>query len=362
MPSLSTSLVHLCRCLRGQSSEQIDWVDLISLANSSLTTPALKEFCERFPERYPNDVKAYLNEIFGRNVIRNERLLGQLFEAVSALNHANIKPVLLKGAAILASARDPHGARIVADLDILVSPEESEVALNSLLKLGYVVHARAEGCSQHWYATAGRSQDVGLVDLHVRLPGPEYFYRPMAEIKRHCRLRPCGGGLAYVPDPTFHAFILIIHDQFHDADYWSGRIDLRHLLDLRSLANSPEGIDWRMLASFASGTLARNALETQLVTLFALLKVGVPIDMRERLVPRVQHWRRMAQLYAPALRWILLAAALLVDIRNYWSYRTQIGAQAKSTGQLAAARTGSPTKGKMRYLRSLLVTARIGKL
>lgn len=117
-----------------------------------------------------------------------------------------------------------------------------------------------------------------------------------------------------------------------------------------------------MLASFASGTLARNALETQLVTLFALLKVGVPIDMRERLVPRAQHWRRMAQLYAPALRWILLAAALLVDIRNYWSYRTQIGAQAKSTGQLAAARTGSPTKGKMRYLRSLLVTARIGKL
>ena len=126
------------------------------------------------------------------------------------------------------------------------------------------------------YSDLKRARDVGMIDLHQEAPGPDYFYRPSGKLLAHCTPISVGSGTAYLPTTTFQAFMLIIHDQFQDDDYWVGEMDVRHLVELRDLANSAEGIDWSRMMSFATSRLARNAIAKQLVALSELFGVDVP--------------------------------------------------------------------------------------
>lgn len=358
MAKHKNQLLNLCRCFRGDLPEDVDWMRLIDLANRTLTTPALMDFVERHPNAVPEDVGQYLREIFQRNLTRNRRLASQLNEAVWTLNTQGIAPVLMKGSAFLMEARgDDIGRRLISDLDVLVSPEEKHSALNCLFDAGYRVHDQTPGEATRWHADLQRPDDVGMIDLQQDPPGHAFFYRSSGNLKHHCHFIS-GEASAYTPDPTFHALMLIIHDQFQDSDYWTGHIDLRHLLDLRDLARSTDGIDWQRLASLAPSKLARNALETQLVTLHALLDVDVPLAMRNRLAPKLQTWRRRLQSRAPALRPALLPMMLL-DFRNY---RTEIGAEERARKQLKPKKWVLPKATSMRFLFTLAGEQRIGKV
>ena len=207
---------------------------------STLTTPALQDVIERFGGEIPADVRRYIGEIFARNLVRNDRLAAQLKEVLAALNACGITPTLVKGSAMLAtSSRMKMGRRLVSDLDLVVSPDEFEAAFDCLLRLGYGVLYRAPDAAAKRFADLARPGDVGTIDLQQCPPGHRFFYSAAGDIKFHRHLQRS----AYIPSPTYHALMLIIHDQFQDADYWVGNIDLRHLLDLRDLANSPGGID-----------------------------------------------------------------------------------------------------------------------
>jgi hypothetical protein len=197
-----------------------------------------------------------------------------------------------------------------------------------------------------------------MIDLHRSLPGPAYYYRPAGHVLEQCKLTSVGPGWAYVPAPTYQALLLIIHDQFQDYDYWVGGIDLRHLVQLRDLVNSPDGLDWGLLAGFMSGKLARNALESQLVALTELLDVDVPASMRSRRIPRLQFKRRLAQARFPLARWPLLAAAVL----DYGNYRRGVGAEYRRTGQSSNGTWSMPKPGTLRFILERAGTHRIGKI
>src|SRR5262249_55452268 len=153
---------------------------------------------------------------------------------------------------ILATAAGPRrGTRLMSDLDILVAPDQVEEALDALRAAGYETHFEAPADKEKWFADLKRPCDVGMIDLHRSAPGPAYFYRASGHILKHCALVSIGQGSAYVPTATYQALMLIVHDQFQDYDYWVGELDLRHLLELRDLANSQESIAWDQLAAFA---------------------------------------------------------------------------------------------------------------
>jgi hypothetical protein len=332
---------------------------VLALANRTLTTPSLIEFVSRFEQRVPTEVSSYVRTIYERNQTRNDRLAAQLAETVAAINACGTTPVLLKGAAMLATAsRDRWGLKLMSDLDIMVSPDEIKTVMAGLLAIGYRLAFQTRPGAEKWFAELTRPSDVGTVDLHLGAPGPEFFYRPAGYLLAHCERKPVGRGFAYVPSATYQALILMVHDQFQDHDYWIGTIDMRHLLELRDLARSDGGIDWDKLASLTPSKLARNALETQLVTLFSLLDVDVPIGMRNRLIPRLQHRRRMIQARFPPARWFLLPTAFL-DYRNY---RDGPGTERMMHPGTSDRLLRLPRAGTLSFLFSLSSDRRVGKI
>ena len=359
MANHSRALFHLCECLRGGVPKHVDWMSLLGLANHTLTTPSLMEFVSCFEQRIPEDVCLYVREIYQRNLTRNDRLAAQLAEAVTAINASGVMPVLLKGAATLATASSSRrGSRLMSDLDIMISPDETTAVLHGLFALGYSLHYQTPPHAEKWYAELKRPIDVGMIDLHRSTPGTAFFYRPAGDVLGHCKLTPVGGGSAYVPSATYQALMLIIHDQFQDYDYWIGNIDMRHLLDLQALANSQEGIDWDKLAALTPSKLARNAFESQLVTLSAMLGVDVPIRMRTRFIPRLQYRRRLTQARFPLSRWALLPIALL----DYGNYRHGPGAEKRSGTDVGRPRSALPKMDTLRWLLALSGDHRVGKV
>ena len=327
MPTRNTSLIALCRCLRGEPTPHTDWSSLIGLANDTLTTPALMRFVERCPEHIPHDAHQYIREMWVRNQHRNKRLTSQLFEAVQALNTAGITPVLMKGAATLAAAEGAmHGSRMISDLDLVISIQDSQAALEALFAIGYRAFGSSPEDATRWYVDLGRDGDVGMIDLQGSLPGDNYFYRSIGDIRQHCSTGSSRIGSVYIPRSTYQAFILIVHDEFLDLDYWTGNIDLRHLIDLVGLAQSVDGIDWKLLASLSSSKLYKNALEIQIIALHSLFGIDVPKQLLERFIPRLQFRRRLLQARFPWLRRPLLATALL----DYRTYRTELGAEERT--------------------------------
>jgi hypothetical protein len=318
-------------------------MSVISLANRTLTTPALQDLAEHFSDEIPEEVRRYISEIFTRNLARNDRLTEQLTEALAALDAHRITPTLLKGSAMLATlSRAKMGRRLVTDLDLMVSPDEAGAALDCLQHLGYRIHAKTADGGPKWYADLARPDAVGMIDLHQHPPGHRFFYSAAGDVRHHCRLQ----GAAYIPSATYQALMLIIHDQFQDSDYWVGKIDRRHLLDLRDIANSPDGIDWNLLASLAPGKLARNAIETQLITLNLLLGVSVPDQMRRRMIPRLQYWRRRLQAHLPGL----YHAMFFLVLFDYGKYRAEVGLAERSAHQPAPGRWRLPKINTARFL------------
>jgi Uncharacterised nucleotidyltransferase len=358
MVNHNRSLLDLCECFRGHVPKHADWMSVIGLANQTLTTPALIEFAKRFKGQIPEEVYLYIREMFERNVVRNDRLAAQLIETVEAINDRGVTPILLKGAAMLATAPRPHwGSKLMSDLDIMVLPDQVDATLGALSALGYSTHFVTQPGARKWYTELKRTSDVGMVDLHRELPGPAFFYRTSGNVKQHCTTVQLGRGLTHIPSTTYQAFILTVHDQFQDYDYWIGNIDMRHLIELRDLAASSEGIDWETLAALIPSKLGRNALETQLVALFRLLGVDVPDHMRNRFVPRLQHQRRLAQARVPILRQALLPIAVL----DYVNYRIGLGKSDKGTDTISNTRW-LPKGDTLRFLLSLSRNQRVGKI
>ncbi|WP_247298757.1 nucleotidyltransferase family protein [Bradyrhizobium sp. 179] len=355
----SAALTSLCNCLRGMPPVDVEWTPVIGLANQTLTTPALIDLVDKFASMLPEDVCTYIRQIHRRNVLRNNRLIAQLEEAVVAMNSSGITPIMLKGASTLATApEERRGVRLMSDLDIMIMPEEARTAVAALCAIGYDIDYQAPSESQRWHVELNRSQDVGTIDLQRAAPGPAYLYQSFGHALNHCVPAPLGRGRVYIPRPTYQALMLIIHDQFQDYGYWLGDLDLRHLVELRDLSNSAEGLDWGELSSLVSGELMKNAVETQLFALTELLGVEIPHALRSRLIPRLQFMRQLMQARFPATRVPLLAMNIL-DLRNY---RREAAVLSTRTSANRRGLWSVPRARTLQFLLNATTAVRAGKV
>ena len=342
MPSRAP-IVQLMACLEGQPPENVDWAAVIALANRTLTTGTLAQRQQvNGSKALPQDVGDFLAAIQERALERDRRMRDQLAEAVACLNRVDIMPMLIKGAAMLAMPGVDARGRILSDLDIMVPPSALARAGEALDRIGYVRQTQASDPSvAHIFA---RSRDAGTIDLHYRLktPRPRFDFARLASYSVPVDV---GSGEALLPSPTAQALILVLHDQLKDRDYWRGLVDLRHVLDIAALARTPEGIDWDLLDSWFPERQPKTALRTQLVTIEALLCIGVPPRLVKNWWPRLQHRRRMVQTDWPMLGPLFTLLTLALDPPRYVWQAADVNGKAvqrtrKGSGIVARALSG----------------------
>ena len=215
--------------------------------------------------------------------------------------------MVMRGMARLLSSGGDDG-RISADIDILVPASAREAAVAALTGLGYEI---MKGLNDHPRpVVVGRTRDVGTIDVHAALL-PEYMRLSYESLTEHCSVVRTGTGEVLVPSATCQLMFNIVHDQLHDGDYWRGVIDVRHLLDLRAVAN--EGIDWQLLEQLFPPGCARHALHVQLGTATGLLNVAIPEAVCGGTWSRLQRVRRRYQLSRPILASLFTGVTVLLD-------------------------------------------------
>lgn len=297
----------LSSLLAGEIPVGVDWMAVLALANKSLVTPQVYAAQLRAGTAFllPGDVRAFLEEVWRRNRVRNRRLFAQLREAVGALNEAGIEPTLLKGCAYWASVGQPvEYDRMLTDLDLMVRPQEAAAAIRALQAAGFVLYSRDHAPDGHVAAELGRPDDIGIIDLHVRPPGPEAHANAALGVWGQMLYVRWDGVRAKTPSPALQVFLMVLHDQFQDGGYWRGEFVLRHLMEIAGLSRQPGAIDWSVVDGLADTRLVRNAVDAQLLAARRLFGAVTPRRAGHPWA-RLQHARLLAQFRWPRLNPLL---------------------------------------------------------
>lgn len=327
----------LLTCLTGELPERADWQGIIALANRTLCSPMLASRLRRsghYPA-LPDDVRLFLDEMRTRNEERNRRLLIQLDGACAALEAVGVSPLLLKGTAWLASTPpEQRGERMLVDLDLMVAPANHRATIERLASLGYRLQTpmiRPDVPVVLW-----RPEDAATIDLHSEYGSTNTVLCSADKLAQTAVPVALPHSRPLLPSPILQVAILLLHDQLKGRDYLRGRIDLRHLLDIQSLARNFGEKEWSALGALFTGGYARNAMKTQLLTARNLLGLNMPDDLVRGMRPALQYRRRMIQARWPGMALPLTLLALLdpcyLEARHSW----------KSAQLSSASSSGSP--------------------
>jgi len=248
----------------------VDWPGLVELAAHEGTAPLLHVHLERLAllDRLPAPTRRRLIEIARGVWAANAVLANHWGEATAALRRAGVETVTLKGMVLAHVVYAEPGLRPMADIDLLVRPDDRAAALATLRDLGY----RAPGAAADRLG-ASRSfaelvRDGTRIDLHwhaaryLRFAGVVEVDHE--ELWRRARplLTPDGSSLMPAPDD------LLLHLVLHltlGSDFarvlWYADIDavVRRFaaeLDWRRLERQAERWRVRALTGWTLGVVA----------------------------------------------------------------------------------------------------------
>lgn len=256
-------------CLRGALGQPLastdlpanpdEWEKVLRLSGTHLVTPqlrwALRE--QALFSELPADVAEYLDAVYILNLEKNQQCKDQLAHCVGVMNNAGVRPVLLKGAAVIAAGLYPTpGERMISDLDILIPSGSLTLILEKLTESGYEPYVEAgmelpnpigfERQDHHYAPLVSKDWPVAI-ELHVHpvhlpfdklLSSEEVF----EEATRLCwRGKDC-----LLPSPTHLIVHNLIHSFIVDTQLAFHRLSIRQLLEFVLLSKFYcNQIDWQ---------------------------------------------------------------------------------------------------------------------
>ncbi|MGC2225306.1 MAG: nucleotidyltransferase family protein, partial [Methylocella sp.] len=121
-------------------ANEAEWQRVLHLSSSHLVAPMLRRAYQEhgLVSGLPADVVEFLDAVYTLNLESNLRYQYQLAQLIQALNDTGVRPLLLKGAATLASGLYPTpGERMIGDIDVLIPSAKLAGAVEHLLAAGY---------------------------------------------------------------------------------------------------------------------------------------------------------------------------------------------------------------------------------
>ncbi|WP_068110555.1 nucleotidyltransferase family protein [Tropicimonas marinistellae] len=224
--------------------------ELVAIASAHLIHPLLATAFAEDPslkECVPDDLCLFLQEIQYANARRNEAILAQVRSLGSMTEALGLTAVALKGAAELISPLYPAaGARMLSDVDVLLTPEDALTLRQALLARG----ATQEEADHHKWVDHHHFPPLFLegwpapVELH-RQAAPGYAGNIVDSKQVLAEAVTDSASNLGVPSTHWRLIHVIAHWQLSDPERFSGRpISLRDAVDLHLLRRqlAPEAI------------------------------------------------------------------------------------------------------------------------
>ena len=270
---------HHTQLARLQSEDK--YLPLVALANNNWLTGALANRLRNNGvwSLIPATLRGYLTELEQFYQQRSEAIQQETIYSCSLLLKANLKVIVLKGAANLFNgAAQPLSNRYMSDIDILVQEERLEDSVKTLEQNGYFnsddnAEISIDANAHHHALPLIRMDGICYVELHRwALPLSSHHILQTKEIWQ------CSIPLKLTPDltvlqmhPTQQVILAIVHSEISHSAFINNHINLRQLYNLYILANhfEPE-INWSTIEDHFQRS---NLTEILFAILFSSYKI-----------------------------------------------------------------------------------------
>lgn len=247
-----------------------------------------------------------------RIAIQNSRRLKTLERAVSRLEEAGIKTLILKGAALLLGYYQDPGTRPMSDLDLLVPTLRIDDAMARLKAEGWEALPGEEGRHHLQHASVLRLGPNQILDLHshalyeCRWPDADSDFW---EAALPVRLGECASRVLSPADQLLHVMTHGLR--------WARMSPARWVADALVIIERRPDLDWSRLLAQAEARRLVPPVQAGLGYLHERLAAPIPDDVlrlaRRLATSRLERLAFEAQTRAPRLRGPRLAPALHWD-------------------------------------------------
>lgn len=266
-------------------TQPLDWEYVIAVSSRNGLLPLLsRNLIQNFREQLPETIHERLSFFYLSNARENLYLSFKLAEVVSLLENNGIPVLSFKGPTLAIQAYGDPALRHFIDLDILVQPRHFDLAIELLVKNGYLSEI-SSGPLKRKLLFFTRKKDLSLfssdrrvrVELHWKLSG-SHFSMPFEidQIWNRMDSLMMGGTPLRVLAFNDLFVYLCLHGARHGWERLAWICDLHELIRRREAANGP--IDWDELSQHARsyGCEKVVALGLFLVDEFFGLRTGYP--------------------------------------------------------------------------------------
>ena len=262
------ALVALMRLVRGcgrtNASDIIATAKpehIVSMASAHKLMPSIAPAFEmaQISDVVDPELTDFFQFLRKENAVRNKIILAQLSALAEGLETRGLEPpVALKGVAFLLEAPKNLTDRFMIDIDLLVTPNDFDSAIDAMKEMNYTPHTGVKFNPQtdlHFPAFIHPDYDCS-VEIHFRLAQFDTInWLDWDAVVSRSKLVHLPKGAIYLPDDEWRLTHLVYHSQINGHYYNRRIIALRDCLDCFDLATK-QGVN---LASVRDKFIAAGA-------------------------------------------------------------------------------------------------------